>query len=173
MLERVGNFVFSVDDEDLQDVVMKRIHMEGLKLAAAESITGGMFAARVTDRAGVSAFFDRSCVTYSNRAKMEELGVYKSTLDKYGAISPECAREMAEGLHRKTGCDLCVSVTGNAGPNPDENKEVGRYYIGVWYKGEVTVSEHFRQGNRGRIRRDACFNMFKQIYKVLFNKLLT
>lgn len=173
VLERVGSYVFSVDDEDLQDVVLKRIQMEGLRLAAAESITGGMFAARVTDTPGVSAIFDRSCVTYSNRAKTEELNVYPSTLAKYGAISPECAKEMAEGLHRKTGCDLCVSVTGNAGPNPDEGKEVGRYYIGVWYKDNVTVSEHFRQGDRGRIRRDACFNMFKQIYKVLYNKSLT
>ncbi|MBO5516763.1 MAG: competence/damage-inducible protein A [Firmicutes bacterium] len=173
VLERVGNYVFSVDDEDLEDVVLDRLHMDMISLAAAESITGGMFAARVTDKPGVSAFFDRSCVTYSNRAKMELLGVYKSTLDKYGAISPECAAEMAEGLHKKSKCDLCVAVTGNAGPNPDEGKEVGRYYIGVWYKGEVTVSEHFRQGDRGRIRRDACFNMFKQIYKVLFNKSLT
>ena len=173
VLERVGEYVFSVDDEDLQDVVLDRMHMDGTTLAAAESMTGGMFAARVTDKPGVSAFFDRSCVTYSNRAKMEELGVYKSTLDKYGAISPECAREMAEGLHRKTGCDLCVAVTGNAGPNPDEGKEVGKYYIGVWYRDDVIVSEHFRKGDRGRIRRDACFNMFKQMYKVLFNKSLT
>ena len=132
-----------------------------------------MFAARVTDKPGVSAFFDRSCVTYSNRAKMEELGVYRSTLEKYGAISPECAKEMAGGLHKKTGCDLCVAVTGNAGPDPDEDKEVGRYYIGVWYQDEIMVSEHFRQGDRGRIRRDACFHMFKQIYKVLFHKSLT
>ena len=173
VLERVGNYVFSVDDEDLQDVVLDRLRMDGISLAAAESMTGGMFAARVTDKPGVSAFFDRSCVTYSNRAKMEELGVYRSTLEKYGAISPECAKEMAEGLHKKTGCDLCVAVTGNAGPDPDEDKEVGRYYIGVWYQDEILVSEHFRQGDRGRIRRDACFHMFKQIYKVLFHKSLT
>lgn len=173
VLSRVGEYVYSVDDEDLEDVVMDRLQMEGLSLAAAESITGGMFAARVTDRPGVSAFFDRSCVTYSNKAKMNELGVYKSTLDKYGAISPQCAAEMAEGLHRKTGCDVCVSVTGNAGPNPDENKEVGRYYIGVWYQGEVRTAEHFRSGNRGRIRRDACFTMFKEIYQTLFKKQLT
>lgn len=171
VLSRVGNYVFSVDDEDLEDVVLNRLHMDMISLAAAESITGGMFAKTVTDHPGVSAFFDRSCVTYSNKSKMQELGVYKSTLDKWGAISPQCAEEMAEGLHKKTGCDLCVSVTGNAGPNPDEGKEVGRYYIGVYYKGETTVSEHYRNyGDRGRIRRDATFNMFKEIYKVLFNK---
>ena len=173
VLERIGDSVYSVDGEDLEDVVLDRLCMENLSLAAAESITGGMFAARVSDRAGVSAFFDRSFVTYSDRAKRDELGVSEETLQKHGAISAQCAKEMAEGLHERSGCDLCLAVTGNAGPNPSEGKEVGRYYIAIWYRDRAIVSEHFRSGDRGRIRRDACFQMFKEIYKVLFNKSLT
>ena len=102
MLEQVkaivGEHIYSYDDEELVNVVAKKLMEQGLTLSSAESCTGGMFAAAMTGISGISQVFDRSIVTYSNQAKMQELGVKKETLAAFGAVSEETAREMAEGL---------------------------------------------------------------------------
>ncbi|NMA94231.1 MAG: CDP-diacylglycerol--glycerol-3-phosphate 3-phosphatidyltransferase [Clostridiales bacterium] len=154
---------------EIAQKVIERLKEHKISLAAAESMTGGMFAKEITDRPGVSAFFDRSCVTYSDEAKMKDLGVLESTLAEFGAISAQCAGEMAEGLHERTGCELCISVTGNAGPDPAEGKEVGEYYIGIWYAGTLKIRRHvMSSGDRSQIRKDACNKMFEAIYDILF-----
>lgn len=154
---------------EITEKVIDRLKEYKIRLAAAESMTGGLFAKEITDRPGVSIFFDRSCVTYSDEAKIKELGVSESTLAEFGAISAQCAGEMAEGLHERTGCELCISVTGNAGPDPAEGKGVGEYYIGIWYAGALKIRKHILSSDdRAQIRLDACDKMFEAIHEVLF-----
>ena len=124
----------------LTETVARKLREKGLTLSSAEACTGGLFAARLTDLAGSSRFFDRSIVTYSNQAKLDHLGVHPETLETYGAVSPETAREMAVGLARVSGSDVCISVTGIAGPGGGtEEKPVGTVFIAVVYRGQTHV----------------------------------
>ena len=93
----IGEYIYSYDDEELIEVVGKLLLKKHITVSCAESCTGGLFAAALTDIPGISEVFERGIVTYSNRAKMEELGVKSETLDKFGAVSPETACEMAAG----------------------------------------------------------------------------
>ena len=166
---RVGEYIYSCDDEELVQVVCGKLMEKGLSISSAESCTGGLFAARLTEVAGISACFDRSLVTYSNEAKMAELGVKASTLEKYGAVSRETAVEMAEGLYEASGSDICISVTGIAGPGGGtDEKPVGLIYIGLRHNGEVTCRE-LRTGTdvRRRNRNYALLNMLDMVNKVV------
>lgn len=148
--ERVGEYIYSYDDEELVQVVCRKLMERGITLSSAESCTGGRFAAAVTDIPGVSAIFDRGLVTYSNEAKMEELGVKRETLEKYGAVSEQTALEMAEGLKRVSGSDVCVSVTGIAGPGgATDTKPVGLVYIGLVY-GDKKLCRRIQTGDDSR-----------------------
>ena len=131
VMDRVGQYIYSCDDEELVEVVCNKLMDKGLTISCAESCTGGMFAAAITDIPGISKSFERGLVTYSNEAKMQELGVKQETLEKYGAVSRETAIEMVEGLHSVSGSDVCISVTGIAGPDGGTDKKpVGLVYIG-------------------------------------------
>ncbi len=148
--DRVGEFIYSCDDEELVQVVCRKLMEKGLTLSSAESCTGGKFAAAVTDIPGISAVFQRGLVTYSNQAKMDELGVKAETLEKYGAVSEETAMEMAEGLRRVSGSDVCVSVTGIAGPGGGSDaKPVGLVYIGFVY-GDKKLCRKLQTGDDSR-----------------------
>lgn len=148
--DRVGEFIYSCDDEELVQVVCRKLMEKGLTLSSAESCTGGKFAAAVTDIPGISSVFQRGLVTYSNQAKMDELGVSFETLEKYGAVSEETAMEMAEGLRRVSGSDVCVSVTGIAGPGGgSEAKPVGLVYIGFVY-GDKKLCRKLQTGDESR-----------------------
>lgn len=128
--ERIGEYIYSDNDEELVDVVTKKLLEREISISCAESCTGGLFAAQLTDVSGISSVFDRGLVTYSDKAKIEELGVSALTLDKFGAVSFEIAQEMMEGLKRVTGSRLCVSVTGIAGPEGGSlGKPVGLVYM--------------------------------------------
>ncbi len=128
--QKIGQYVYSYDDEELYQVVGKKLIDQSISVSSAESCTGGLFAQTMTEVAGISAVFDRGFITYSNQAKMEELGVKEETLEKFGAVSEETAIEMAEGLKSVTGSRLCISVTGIAGPDGGtEEKPVGLVYI--------------------------------------------
>ena len=103
-----------------------------LKIATAESCTGGLLSSRLTDISGSSSYTKANFVTYSNESKMELLGVKEETLQNFGAVSEECALEMAEGLYKKTDCDIAISTTGIAGPtSPESGKPVGLIYIAI------------------------------------------
>ena len=103
----------------------------GLQVAVAESCTGGLLSSRLTDVSGASAYTRANFVTYSHEAKHLILGVSEETLERFGAVSEECAREMAFGLINKTNCDLAICTTGFAGPTVNK---IGLIYISVAYK---------------------------------------
>jgi nicotinamide-nucleotide amidase len=147
---KVGQYVYSYDDEELYQVVGRKLIENNISLSSAESCTGGLFAQTMTEVPGISAVFDRGFITYSNKAKMEELGVSAKTLEKHGAVSEETAIEMAEGLKKVTGTRLCVSVTGIAGPDGGtEEKPVGLVYICAILD-DKRVSKEFRIRNISR-----------------------
>ena len=164
---RVGHYIYSCDDEELAQVVADRLMEQGLTLSSAESCTGGMFASTMTDIPGISQCFDRGLVTYSNQAKMEELGVSAETLEKFGAVSEETALEMVEGLKRVSGSDVCISVTGIAGPGGgSEEKPVGLVYIGFAYGDKKICKKiQMRNVNRSWNRHYTLLCMLNVIYR--------
>ena len=111
--------------------VVERASAAGIVIATAESCTGGMISAAITDIAGSSRVLDRGFVTYSNAAKMDMLGVCAETLDTQGAVSEQVAAEMAAGALKHSNATLCVSVTGIAGPGGSDFKPQGRVCFGI------------------------------------------
>lgn len=129
---RLGEFVYGIDVESLEALVVKELLQQGKKLATAESCTGGLLAKRITDISGSSAVFDMGCVTYANEAKEALLYVPHEILEAHGAVSEETARAMAEGIVRRSGSDLGIGITGIAGPDGGtEQKPVGLIYIAL------------------------------------------
>ncbi|MEL7656772.1 MAG: competence/damage-inducible protein A [Bacillota bacterium] len=148
--QKIGQFVYSYDDEEFYQVVGKKLIDQKISFSSAESCTGGLFSQTMTEVSGISAVFDRGFVTYSNKAKIEELGVKAETLEKFGAVSEETAIEMAEGVKKVTGSRLCVSVTGIAGPDGGtEEKPVGLIYICAILD-DRRVSREFKIRNTSR-----------------------
>lgn len=137
--------------------VGKLLGRRGLKLAVAESCTGGWIAKCLTDVAGSSAWFERGFVTYSNEAKIEMLGVHPETLARFGAVSEEVVREMVSGALAHSLAQVAVAVSGIAGPSggsPD--KPVGLVWLAWQVKGQDSVSRCFQfSGNRESVRRQA------------------
>lgn len=147
--------------------LIRRATAAGITIATAESCTGGMIAAALTDIPGSSAVVDRGFVTYSNAAKMQMLGVKAETLDAVGAVSEEVAAEMAAGAVRNAGVTLAVSVTGIAGPGGSEFKPEGRVCFGLARSGQQTVTETVEYGAIGRDKvraatRDRALEMLSQ-----------
>lgn len=129
---RLGDYVYSVDIESLEELVVKLLNEQGKTLATAESCTGGLLAKRITDIPGSSAVFHMGCVTYANEAKEALLYVPHEILEAHGAVSEETARAMAEGIVRRSGSDLGVGITGIAGPDGGTpEKPVGLIYIAL------------------------------------------
>ena len=170
--EILGDSVYSTTGTSLAETVGQYLVEHKISLSAAESATGGLFASSLIALPGISEIFDSSLVTYSNQAKIRELGVRSDTLQTYGAVSRETAAEMAEGVSKKTGSDLCVSITGIAGPGGgSDTKPVGLAYIGISYKGKTSVYE-MRTGkkNRESNRHRMTLRMLWLVWQVLRQK---
>ncbi|MGL4483400.1 MAG: competence/damage-inducible protein A [Anaerovoracaceae bacterium] len=165
--ERIGEYIFSTDNETLAEVVINKLREKKITLSAAESCTGGVFASTITEVPGASDVFDRSIVTYSNFSKIQEIDVRSKTLNTFGAVSEEVAREMAEGIHTASSSDVCVSVTGVAGPGGGtEDKPVGTVWIAVHYQGHTKSKLlQLRNGSRNWIRSYAVMAMLDLILK--------
>lgn len=124
----------------------------GWRLATAESCTGGMVAAALTDVAGSSDVFDRGFVTYSNAAKVDMLGVSETTLAAHGAVSEPVAREMAQGALDRSAATLAVAITGIAGPGGSDHKPEGRVCFGLAQAGREVFAETVEFGALGRAK---------------------
>ena len=147
----LGDYVYGVDVSSLEETCFRLLKEKGMTLATAESCTGGRVAERMTALPGVSAVYRGGVVSYWTSVKADVLGVPKETLDAHGAVSEETARAMAEGARRITGADIAVSVTGVAGPDPDERGVP----VGIVYIGLATPDGTFcRPLNLGKRRRD-------------------
>ena len=157
----------------LEEEVVSLLNQNGLTLTSAESCTGGLIAKRLTDVSGASAVFYGSLVTYSNRLKEKWLGVQAETLQTYGAVSAQTAREMALGARKAADADLAVAVTGIAGPNSDDtNKPVGLVFIALADKDSVTVEKyenHFTDHVREQNRTTSAQRALEAVRRYLFN----
>ncbi|CCV13618.1 CinA family protein [Mesorhizobium sp. STM 4661] len=140
-----------MSSSDLANALLQACQRRGIMLATAESCTGGMIVAALTDIAGSSAVVDRGFITYSNQAKMEMLGVSAATLDAYGAVSRETAIEMAAGALARSRAGLTLAVTGIAGPGGGSaEKPVGIVWFGVAVTGRPVVAERQLFADKGR-----------------------
>lgn len=151
---RFGKNIFAADENrTLEEAVVDMLKDRGLTLALAESCTGGAVSARIVNVPGASEVFGHGFVTYSNRAKRKFLGVKKSTLKTEGAVSAKCAREMAKGGCSAAKADVCLSITGIAGPGGGtKEKPVGTVFMGCCYHDKTVAREYHFTGNRARIR---------------------
>lgn len=130
--------------------VLKVARRQGVRIATAESCTGGMIAAALTDIAGSSDVFERGFVTYSNAAKTQMLDVSPALIDAHGAVSEEVARAMAEGAVRNSNAQCAVAVTGIAGPGGSDHKPEGRVCFGLSIRDKTTHVETVEFGALGR-----------------------
>lgn len=152
LYDEFKDHIYSDNNQSVEEVLVKRLMDKNLTISFAESITGGLLAASITDVAGSSKILSSSYVTYSNDSKIKNLGVKKETLDKCGAISEQTALEMARGLKNKTNSSVCVSTTGEAGPEPSET-DIGNVFICIYFSEDNYQLKHFYfPGNRERVR---------------------
>ena len=154
---RLAEYIYTTDENTtLENAIVDLLVANKLTVSTVESCTGGMIAARLINVPGVSDVFKMGHITYSNKAKKKILGVKKRTLEKHTAVSAEVAQEMVKGVEMVSKADVCVSVTGLAGPDGGTAKKpVGLVYIACSVKGNVTVQEYHFNGNRAKIRENA------------------
>jgi nicotinamide-nucleotide amidase len=162
-------------DREMRDAAEKLLELlraRGLMIVTAESCTGGLIAATLTEIAGASEALDRGFVTYSNEAKAAVLGVSPQTLRKYGAVSEQTAREMAAGALQASQADIAISVTGVAGPGGgSEEKPIGLVHFGAARRGGPVLHRETRFGDlgRGEIRRRSVLAAFDLVDALLEN----
>lgn len=157
VIKRLGDVVYGVDVECIEESVIKLLREKGMTFSAAESCTGGDVARRFTDMPGASAFFKGGVVTYTNEAKAKLLGIDPALIEEKGAVSYEVAKAMAENVRTLLGTDTGVGVTGLAGPDGDGVHEVGTVFVSLAVEGETFVKELHMGAMRTRsfIRRMA------------------
>ena len=152
----------------MTDKVIAFLIENKITVATAESCTAGLIAARLGDVSGVSEIFSEGFVTYSNAAKEKNLGVSHEALENFGAVSEIVARQMAEGVCKKTGARLGLSATGIAGPTGGTaEKPVGLVYMGVCLDGVTTVVREVFSGDRAEVRAQTVDTVFAEVKKRL------
>lgn len=170
---RLDGFVYGVDYTCIEEAVIEKLKEKHIKVATAESCTGGLIAKRITDVPGASEVFDCGIISYANEIKHRVLGVSEDDLNKYGAVSEPVARQMAQGALKVSGADIAVSVTGIAGPDSDStNKPVGLVYIGLADRDNVWVRElRTSRKDRSYNRYVSASNALNMIRLYIDNKL--
>ncbi len=163
-----GDFVYGTEKETLEEVVGCQLRKSVLKLAVAESCTGGLIAHRLTNIPGSSDYFERGVVTYSNESKIQLLGISAETIRRYGAVSAQTAEAMAAGVRKLSGTDIGLSITGIAGPTgATPTKPVGLVYIGLSTR-EDRVSRKLQFGDDRLVNKE---RMSQAALEMLWRKL--
>ena len=145
-----------VNSQNLEESIVNLMKEKKLTLGVAESCSGGMLSARIINVPGVSDVYKAGFVTYANEAKHKLIGVSNATLEQFGAVSEETAREMVQGTLRAAESDYAVAITGIAGPDGGTDKKpVGLVYIACGNKDRITVKECKFNGNRNKVRQSS------------------
>ncbi len=164
----LGEYIYGEGEKSLDVVVAELLCEKKLTISIAESCTGGMVSSTLISYPGISAVFKEGAVTYSNEAKINRLGVNEETINTFGPVSEETAKEMAEGMANVANTDIAISTTGIAGPEGGtDEKPVGLVYIGVFIKGKTIVQKLNLTGDREAIRRKATMNALNILRKEL------
>lgn len=166
---RFGKYIYSTKEKiTLEMSVVNLLEKNELTISTAESCTGGLLAGRLINVPGVSDVYKEGFITYTNKAKRKTLGVNKSTLKKYGAVSEQTAKEMAVGAALAADTDISISVTGIAGPGGGTNeKPVGLVYVGVCIKDIVHVEEFRFSGDRANVREQTVISALGLLRKCI------
>lgn len=168
IIKRVGKFLYGYDDDSVEDIVARLLAKFNKTIAIAESCTGGLMAHKLTNIPGISRFFERGVVSYSNRSKEDLLNVNPDTLEKFGAVSEETAKEMAQGIRISSGTDIGVSITGIAGPDGGTpTKPVGLVYIGYSDSNICFAEKHIFIGERADIKEQSVNSAFHLVRKMI------
>jgi len=168
---RVGEFFYGYDDTTLTKELSKELEKHGLTVAAAESLTGGLFQQEITNIPGAGTVFGGGVVCYTNEVKQNVLSVKEETIKNHGVVSEQCAIELAENVAKLIGTDIGISFTGVAGPDDLEGHPVGTVYIGIAVKGKPTIAEKLllgggRSANRSRSSKYGQFFLLKELQKL-------
>ena len=148
--------------------LVHRLRAKSLRICSAESLTGGLFAKRITDIPGSSSVFDGGIISYTNEVKKNVLGVSIETINEYTEVSPECAEEMAKGAAKLFGSDIAVSFTGYAGPSGgNEKNPVGTAYICIYREGISKIIANIYTGDRNSVREQCADMAIKEIILML------
>lgn len=164
------NYIISENLEEIEDVVVKELNRLNFHISFAESCTGGMVVSKIINVSGASSIINESLVTYSNEAKIKYLKVSKQTIDKYGVVSDEVIKEMLEGLYQLTNSEVCVAVSGIAGPNGGTKlKPVGLVHFGIKIKDKIFLEHKIFKGNRSMIRTRTTLWVLYRLFFLLKN----
>lgn len=164
----LGEYIYGEGENSLDVVVAKLLCEKKFSISTAESCTGGMIASSLISYPGISEVFKEGAITYSNEAKIKRLGVNEETINKFGAVSKETAREMAQGMARVANTNIAISTTGLAGPSGGTDKKpIGLVYVGVFIKGKTIVEKFNLTGDREAIRRKATMNALNMLRREL------
>jgi nicotinamide-nucleotide amidase len=165
---RLGDHIYGSDSESLEQVTGEMLARDGLTLAVAESCTGGLIGHRLTNVPGSSRYFLASLTTYSNESKTRLLGVPEALVREHGAVSPDCAAAMAEGVRQATRADMGLSITGIAGPDGGTpQKPVGLVYVGISHEGGTATEELRLRGDREMIKERSAQSALYLLYRKL------
>lgn len=164
----VGQFIYGIDEDTLSSKAAELLLGNGLTIAAAESLTAGLFMAELADEPGISSSLKGGVVVYDEHAKKEQLDIPGSLLDEYGVVSSECAAALARSVKRKFSSDIGIGLTGAAGPDPHDGKPVGTVWIGIAYKDDEVKTYKLdlsgsRNANRKRAARFALYYVIKEL----------
>ncbi|MDD5823689.1 MAG: competence/damage-inducible protein A [Firmicutes bacterium] len=172
MSDICGEYIYSINDEEMNEVVVRLLKNRGLTVSSAESCTGGKFAVSITDVPGASNVFGHGYVTYSVDAKVGVLGLDRELIEDKGVVSAEVAEEMAVAARHLSGSDIAVSITGYAGPDADEGFNPGTAYIGYAYEGcSGSRLIKRRAVDRAWNRNNFTLNMQRTVYLILKGEL--
>lgn len=164
LLTILGDLVYGQDDQTMAEVVGRELASRRKTLATAESCTGGLVAKLITDVAGSSDYFTHGWITYSNKAKVEQLGVSQELIDKYGAVSEQVAAALAIEAKRRAGTDFAIAITGIAGPGGGtEQKPVGLVFIAVSSDNTIQTRQLMLAGSREMIRTRAALSALNML----------
>lgn len=177
--KRVGEYIYLVGDEDISStqtemntVVANLLIENKFTISIAESLTGGKISSMLVEKSGISEALLEGVVCYSNKSKINTLGVREETLEKFGAVSEEVAKEMVLGVAKRLGADFAVATTGIAGPNSDgSGKPVGLVYIGIYAQGDISVKECLFTGDRELIRYRTSVEALEEVRRNILKKL--
>lgn len=168
LANRLEEYIIGYNDNKLEDVILQLLVKNDYTIATAESCTGGLLAGTLVNCGGISSYFKEGVVSYSNEAKEKYLGVKSETLTKYGAVSSQTAKEMAEGIQKAAGAYIGLSTTGIAGPDGGtKEKPVGLVYIGIAIGEKCNVYKLNLQGDRQGIRQKTVQNVLYHLYRQL------
>jgi nicotinamide-nucleotide amidase len=163
-----GEYIFGVDDDTMESIVLNLLKDKGFTLSTAESCTGGLLSEKITSIPGASEVFKFGAITYSNESKENILGVSGEIIRRHGAVSEETAREMAMNVKNISKTDYGLSITGIAGPSGGTiAKPVGLVYIGLAYKDEIYVKKLISNGNRDKVRLNSAMHALDMLRRHL------